>query len=112
MEDVLGDKYSHLCLSQSVHDILQCSHYIKTKTDRSLGYLTCDIHKLVEVSFTEECFIQSPEVTLEDPGHRVDMVGIVHPTEGIAVVLEILLELGNIRLQSLSEITPWTGRLF
>ena len=36
VEDILDDKYSNLCLSQSVHDILQCSHYIKTKTDRSL----------------------------------------------------------------------------
>ena len=71
--------------------------------DISLWCLTCDIHQLVEVSFIEEGLIQSPEVTLEDPRNRVDMVGIVHHTERIAVVLEILLELCNVRLQSFSQ---------
>ena len=74
--------------------------------------LTCDIHQLVEVGFTEESLLQSPEVTLEDPRGRVDVVGVVHHTEGIAVVFEILLELCNIRLQKYIRLSKyWLVRL-
>ena len=60
--------------------------------------LTCDIHQLVEISFTEERFVKSPEVTLEDASNSVAMVGIVHHTEGVAAFLKLLLELCDICL--------------